>query len=118
MTNEKFIQDSTTVLKFIQLYCDDKHKDVPKKMAEKQLVYRENDLKCTLTYHLCDTCESTFNISYANLQACPHEDKPSCRKCPAPCYDKTDWKSVARIMKYSGMRLGLNKVKKLFTKGF
>ena len=116
MTNEKFIYDSTTVLKFIQLYCDDKHKDIPKEQGEKSLVYRENLLNHTLTYELCLDCQKTFELSYEKLQNCPHEDKPSCRKCPAPCYDKPDWKSLAKIMKYSGMRLGLTKLRKLFIK--
>lgn len=116
MTDEKFINDATTVLKFIQLYCDNNHKDAPKNSATKSLVYREKDLEKGLSYHLCEACEKTFTISYENLQACPHEEKPSCRKCPAPCYDKTDWKALARIMKYSGMRLGLNKIRRLFTR--
>ena len=35
MTDEKFIHDTKTVLKFIQIYCDDKHKDIEKKRVYK-----------------------------------------------------------------------------------
>ncbi|NLM99553.1 MAG: hypothetical protein GX170_05965, partial [Campylobacteraceae bacterium] len=43
-----------------------------------------------------------------------NEEKPSCRKCPNPCYEKDRWKLLAKIMKYSGMKLGLLKIRKMF----
>jgi hypothetical protein len=45
------------------------------------------------------------------LQNCPHEIKPRCRKCPTPCYEKQEWKNIARIMKYSAIKLSLGKIK-------
>ena len=113
MTNEKFIHDTTTVLKFIQIYCDDKHKDTQKKEGLQSLVYREKKLDIDITYHLCSVCKNTFLLSYQKLQECPHEEKPSCRKCPKPCYERPDWKHVAKIMKHSGMKQGIIKLKKL-----
>ncbi|CUU69450.1 Nitrous oxide-stimulated promoter [Campylobacter hyointestinalis subsp. hyointestinalis] len=55
---------------------------------------------------------------YANerLQNCPHGEKPKCRKCPHICYDKNELKYVVKIMKSSGMKLGLNKLKSFFIK--
>jgi len=115
MTNEKFIHDTKTVLKFIQIYCDDKHKNDPKEKAYTELFYREEDLHVKVYYNLCSTCKDTFELSYHKLQICPHEEKPSCRKCPKPCYERPDWKTVAKIMKHGGMKLGLKKIRKLFT---
>lgn len=114
MTDEKFINDSETVLKFIQTYCDDKHKGEIKVKESQELVYKDKKLCTSVHYNLCDACKNTFEISYKNLQSCPHQEKPSCRKCPKPCYEKPDWKRVAKIMKYSGMKLGLTKLKKFF----
>jgi len=114
MTNEKFIHDTKTVLKFIQIYCDDKHHDTQKEKNSQKLIYRENDLNIKVDYNLCSICKNTFLLSYQKLQLCPHEEKPSCRKCPKPCYERPDWKRVAKIMKYSGMKQGLTKLKKLF----
>lgn len=114
MTNEKFIHDTQTVLKFIQIYCDDKHKSETKQRYSKNLIYNENDLHVKVEYNLCLACKNTFELSYNKLQQCPHEEKPSCRKCPKPCYERPDWKNVAKIMKYSGMKLGLTKLKKIF----
>lgn len=113
MTTEKFEKDARTVTKFVQLYCNQKHKDKDKKADFIQLKYHEKELG-KIEYNLCSQCEKTLLVSYNNLLNCPHDEKPSCRKCPAPCYDKTDWKAVAKIMKYSGMRLGLLKIRKLF----
>ena len=114
MTDEKFIHDTKTVLKFIQIYCDDKHKDTPKIEESIDLIYHEDALHVNVSYNLCSVCKSTFLLSYQKLQICPHEEKPSCRKCPKPCYERPDWKNVAKIMKHGGMKQGFKKLKKLF----
>ena len=116
MTTEKFEKDAKTLHRFIQLYCDNKHKNEKKYSGKIALNYKNQDLGF-IDYRLCQECEKTLKISYDNLYNCPHEEKPSCRKCPAPCYDKTDWKALAKIMKYSGMQLGLLKIRKLFKRG-
>ncbi|WP_024955648.1 nitrous oxide-stimulated promoter family protein [Sulfurospirillum arcachonense] len=116
MTKEKFIIDSSTVLKFIQIYCDDKHKDATKLYETLQLNYLNENLDEKLEYHLCSTCKETFVYSYQRLKECPHDEKPRCRKCPNPCYEKTQWKKLATIMRYGGIQLGLNKIKKIFIK--
>lgn len=117
MNDEKLIQDTTTVLKFIQLYCDKKHNDCEKTNDIQQLEHKNKPLHVSLNYTLCPTCKETFLYSYARLQECPHVEKPSCRKCPTPCYEKTRWKELAKIMKFSGMQLGLLKIRKLFKIG-
>ncbi|MBE0496519.1 MAG: nitrous oxide-stimulated promoter family protein [Campylobacterales bacterium] len=113
MKEEKFTADATTVLKFIAHYCEDKH-DAPKTHHVWSLMYR-GKVQGSVEASLCAPCKETFEYSLARLQGCPHEEKPSCRKCPAPCYDKPHWKLLARIMRHSGMKLGLLKIKKLFT---
>lgn len=116
MSEEKFIHDCHTVLKFIQLYCDEKHTDCDKKEGNTSLVYNQKDTKNYVNYKLCEKCEDTFIYTYKKLQECPHDEKPSCRKCPSPCYERSRWKHLASIMRFSGMRLGLLKIKKLFLK--
>lgn len=114
LKKEKFINDTKTVLKFIQIYCNEKHKNEQKTNENLSLYYLNEDLHVNLNYDLCSTCKKTFLNSYKKLQECPHDEKPSCRKCPSPCYEKKDWKELAKIMKYSGMKLGLLKIRKLF----
>lgn len=113
MKQEKFLKDTLTVLDFIQTYCEDKHEKEPKTKERLELVYKGKKIgECE--YDLCVLCKENFLYSYARLKECPHEEKPRCRKCPNPCYEKYKWKEFAKIMRYSGMKKGLLKVKKIF----
>jgi hypothetical protein len=114
MKPEKFHHDAKTVAKFIEIYCKDKH-DEAKKEQRYPLPYHGVTF-APLTATLCEACQETLRYSLARLEACPHEEKPSCRTCPAPCYNPPQWKLLARIMRHSGMKLGLIKLRKLFTK--
>lgn len=114
MTKEKFIEDSRTVLKFIQCYCDNEHSKLIKQNDSINLIYRSDDLNIQIPYSLCAECEKTLRYSYKKLQNCPHEEKTSCRKCHEPCYEKREWKLLAKIMRYSGMKLGFIKIKNMF----
>ena len=116
MTQDKFIHDSETVLKFIQFYCDNKHLDIGKEDGKFKLVYKDKDLNQDLCYQLCQECKHSLHYSYVKLQECPQVEKPSCRKCKEPCYEKKEWKNSAKIMKFSGMRMGLIKIGTMFKK--
>ena len=115
MDKDKFIHDSKTVAKFIQHYCDNEHSDENKEKGFISLNYNGYDLKKQIEYTLCSECEDTLKYSYKKLQECPKEDKPSCRKCSSPCYDRREWKLLAKIMRYSGIRLGFVKLRKMFS---
>lgn len=111
MTAEKFEKEVITLHKFIQLYCDRKHKEVEKTKSSIKLSYENRDLG-KIEYNLCKECEKILKIAYKHLLSCPYDEKPRCRKCPAPCYKKEDWEHLLKIMKYSGMQLGLAKIGK------
>ncbi len=115
MSEEKFVKDMKTLLSFIQLYCKDKHKEYKKQTKDLTLVCTKNELE-NITYSLCEECEENFLYSYKRLQKCPHDPKPRCRHCEKPCYAKPKWKSLTAIMKYSGMKMGLIKIKNIFMK--
>jgi predicted amidophosphoribosyltransferase len=116
MTNEKFRGEIDTLKKFFELYCHDKHQDRIMHEGNYNILYNNEYFKLDVT--LCDECNALLATSIKNLQNCPHEIKPRCRKCPTPCYEKNDWKAVAKIMKYSGMKLGLGKAGKRLKKFF
>lgn len=116
MTEEKFLNDVTTVLDFISTYCEDKHKNSEKQNHNMSVIYKDKKLK-DISYSLCTQCEETFLYSYARLQECPNDPKPRCRNCKNPCYEKSKWKELASIMRYSGMKKGLLKVKSVFKRG-
>ncbi|NCD12364.1 MAG: nitrous oxide-stimulated promoter family protein [Epsilonproteobacteria bacterium] len=115
MTSEKLQSDSQTLHRFIQLHCDKKHHDVPKKKGVLAVHFKEKCI-CELPYDICEECEILLLYAYDRLQNCPRNPKPSCRKCPNPCYEKSMWKKMSKVMSFSGMQLGLTKVRKLFFK--
>ncbi len=111
MTKEKFLKDTKILLEFIELYCKDKHENAKTKKLE--LSYRGEDLG-QINFCLCPTCEDNFLYSYQRLQECPHEEKPRCRHCKNTCYEKPRYKTLAQIMRYSGVKTGLSKLAKIF----
>lgn len=111
MTNEKFKSEIDSLNKLFSIYCKDKHKNQTKNIQD----IRYKDVIYHFQSDLCEECQELINYSISKLQTCTHEIKPRCRKCTKPCYDKTTWKKVAKIMRYAGIRLGLNKIKKVLT---
>lgn len=114
MTQEKFIEQVSTMARFLKTNCEDNHSSAPKKDINLRLGYKGEDLNFNVSTTLCKECEELFYYSHERLGECPHEIKPSCRKCPHPCYEKSRWKQMAKIMRYSGMKLGLVKIKNFF----
>lgn len=112
MSEEKFLKDVKILLDFIELYCKDKHNS-QKNFSHLTITYQYKPLE-EISYKLCLTCKENFLYSYERLQECPHEEKPRCRHCKNTCYEKSKWKNLAQIMRYSGMKKGLTKIKRFF----
>ena len=114
MTFEKFTSEIKTLIKFFPIYCKDKHKDQFNKHYN--VVYLDKNIEFDIC--LCEKCHNLLIYAINRLQECPNDPKPRCRKCPNPCYDKDKYKQIAKIMRYSGMKLGLTKaalkIKKMF----
>lgn len=108
MREEKFQSEIKTLDKFFTKYCEDKHSERFSK--EYYLKYKECELSFSI--YLCKDCHELITYSFEKLSQCPHEIKPRCRKCPSPCYEKPQWKKLAKLMRYSGFQFGLLKVKK------
>jgi len=116
MTIEKFESEVNTLKKFFSIYCHDKHTN---QKEESYIVpYKNNSMKFEVS--LCEECHKLLQYAILKLQECPNDPKPRCRKCSNPCYDKDKYKQMAKMMRYSGMKLGMTKaaqrLKKMFTK--
>jgi hypothetical protein len=111
MTEEKFKSEVETLKKFFEIYCTKKHEN--QTAFTKYFEYK--NLKFDETLTLCEECKTLINYSFERLNECPHEIKPKCRSCKDPCYEKSKYKAVAKVMKYSGIQLGLSKIKKFFS---
>lgn len=108
MDTIKFKTEVKTLKDFFECFCENKHKN--QKKTNITLIYKEKEVQVDL--NLCEDCLDKINYSFDRLLGCPHEIKPRCRKCPDPCYGKQEWKDTAKVMKYSGIKLGLNKLNK------
>ncbi len=108
MTNEKFKSEIETLNKFFNIYCQNKHQNQTRKKYN--ITY--NNTSFQLDTNLCNECKELLEYAIQKLQNCPYKEKPKCRKCPNPCYDKQEYKQMAKIMRYSGMKLGLTKAAK------
>ena len=114
MTIKKFEVEINTLKTFYELYCKDKHENQEK--TQINLEYKSNSF--ILELNLCQECQKSINYSFLKLQNCPQEIKPRCRKCPNPCYEKNEWKNIAKVMKYSAIKLSLGKIKSRILKIF
>ena len=114
MNEEKFAIEINTLKTFYELYCKDKHENI--KNHQSNVIYKNKGY--SLELNLCEECFNAINYSFMKLQSCPHEIKPRCRKCPNPCYEKTEWKNIAKVMKYSAIKLSLGKIKSSILKIF
>jgi len=116
MTFEKFESEVITLKKFFSIHCKDKHTN--QKIEDYIVPYLDNSLEFEV--YLCEECHNLLQYAIKKLQECPNDPKPKCRKCPNPCYDKDEYKKMAKIMRYSGMKLGMTKaaqrLKKIFGK--
>jgi hypothetical protein len=111
MRFETYHREAVTLTTFVTHFCSDKHHDVPKRKRTIPISYAGKDAE-PLDAVLCDACSEIIAYGMARLRECPYDEKPKCRKCPDPCYERPMWKRVAAIMRHSGMKLGLTKIKK------
>lgn len=112
MTEEKFKSEVDTLNKFFTKYCEDKHEN--QYLYTYKFNYKNSSFESSIS--LCANCHNLISYSFDRLKECPHEIKPRCRKCPNPCYEKTQWKNLAKLMRYSGIRLGIiNRLKRIFS---
>ncbi len=114
MKINQFEKELNTLKKFFHIYCNDKHQN----QYSKEYVFSYKDKHFKFNISLCQECHFLFNYALSKLKECPHEEKPKCRKCPNPCYESHLYKQMAKIMRYSGMKLGLTKAAKKLKKFF
>jgi len=77
-------EETGTVVKMIEIYCQGLHQT-------KQ--------------GLCKECEELLLYAKERLQKCPHEIKPKCSDCKIHCYEVNKRNRIKEVMKYSGPRM-------------
>ena len=87
----KVEKDIRILKKFIQVYCDTKHKD-----SEKTKVKKSN---------FCEECFETLNYSIRRRENCSLDPKPTCKNCEIHCYIPDQRQKIKDIMRHSGMHM-------------
>jgi hypothetical protein len=109
--SQEFETDLQVLQNFFPVYCHDKHNH----QIEKDYTLKYNMKEYKFKTSLCEECHALLAYSLQRLQECPHNIKPKCRKCHSPCYNKSSWKALANLMKYSGIKLGYIEIKNKLT---
>jgi Nitrous oxide-stimulated promoter len=99
-TKEK--SDIRTLIRFVAIYCREKHEGAKDPFLLKQLDIRRIEKKEIL---LCQDCKRLLTYGIGMRLACPHDPKPMCKKCESQCYKGAYKKKIKEIMKFSGMHL-------------
>jgi hypothetical protein len=98
----KETSDVRTLMRFVEIYCREKHLEEKASFSLKNL-----DLKSIRNKNLllCMDCTKLLKYGLTMRLRCPHNPKPMCKKCETQCY-KGDYRSKIReIMKFSGIYL-------------
>jgi hypothetical protein len=113
MTEDKLISETDILKKFFTIYCHGKKHNNIKHQKVNLTLHNKDYLQ---EVELCDECFALLSYSFDRLINCQHDEKPKCRTCPTPCYEPTQWKQVAKVMRYAGINTGINKIKGFFTR--
>lgn len=96
--NKQQKKDIRLIGKFVEVYCDGKHRreerlpfQLPEGLGERSL---------------CPECAAFLKYAITRRLKCPLEaEKPSCKHCRTHCYAKPQLAKVSEIMAYSGRTL-------------
>ncbi len=109
MDIEKYTSEIAILTRYFDYFCKTNHQN----QTVHEFLHTYKNINFTEHFTLCPQCFEDISYSINRLQNCPHEIKPRCRHCKAPCYEKVYWKRLAKVMIYSSIRL---KVENFLTK--
>lgn len=95
--------DIEVLARFIEIYCTNKHSDLPKDLftAPGKLAKHLNHLEVVL----CNDCRKLLLHAASKRFICPYEPKPACKKCTTHCYAPGYREKIREVMRFSGMYL-------------
>lgn len=103
MRFEKYISEVEILKDYVQYFCKSKHNN----QEVVEVSYNYQNIQLSEELILCSECLETIEYSIQRLQNCQYDEKPRCRNCKTPCYEKNYWKKLAKVMIYSSLRLKL-----------
>ena len=100
--SKKEKSDIRTLIRFVAIYCREKHEGTKDPLSLKRLDVRQIEKKEVL---VCRECKQLLAYGIGMRLACPHDPKPMCKKCESQCYKGEYKEKIREIMKFSGMYL-------------
>jgi len=98
--SEKEKEDIRTLMKFVGIYCRENHNGERAPFSFKLFDTKEIE-KTEIS--LCPECSQLLTYGLTMRLKCPHDPKPTCKKCETQCY-QGDYKArIREVMKFSGM---------------
>ncbi|TAL35193.1 MAG: nitrous oxide-stimulated promoter family protein [Spirochaetes bacterium] len=100
-SDEKTRKDCRVLAHFVGIYCENLHPT-----DEKQARIFQGTVGAqvnSLSLNLCDDCARLLAHAVSKRIICPHDPKPSCKKCATHCYLPAYRDRIRAVMKFSGM---------------
>jgi hypothetical protein len=99
-TEGKLNRDIKVLIKFVEIYCDNKHESHNKSRWSPAGVDVEG--KGNDDPQLCQECRKLLDYSIMRRRLCPLDPKPVCKKCKIHCYSYEYRSKIKEVMRFSG----------------
>jgi hypothetical protein len=114
MQRAKLQEESAHLERFFSLYCA--HNHTCQEVRSFCIMHEERGY--VFEAKVCSACGELLEYALQKLAACPHDPKPRCRTCQEPCYEKKEWKALAKVMRYGALRVEFDKVRDFVLRPF
>lgn len=101
--DRELTRDLPTLALFVGIWCEDHHAELERRPWEPPRVVAGHFEDHSPV--LCEPCRRVLGYAIGQRLLCPLDPKPTCKKCPTPCYRDEHRRSIRRIMRHSGWRL-------------
>ncbi|WP_082002877.1 nitrous oxide-stimulated promoter family protein [Geobacter sp. OR-1] len=96
------LRDLKVIVKFVSLYCRQKHCDrlrLPVELPPELAVLVPKGI------NLCNECADLLLYGIQKRKNCPLDPKPTCKNCRIHCYNGDYREKIRAIMAYSGRQM-------------
>lgn len=100
MRDPKVVKDITTLADFVQIFCDDHHRDAAR--AEIATDAAALGAYGRHSYVLCDECAAHLAYAEKRRANCTQDPKPFCAHCEVHCYSQSEREWERAMMRHSG----------------
>ncbi len=102
-THRHLEKDLRTLARFIAVYCDGHHAELPRHPVDTKICDLQAIAKQDVV--LCEDCRKLLLHALVKRSNCPMDPKPACKHCPNHCYHPHYREQIRTVMAYSGRKL-------------